>query len=189
MVNIVFNILGNTVSFCIFKRWARTKGIKSSVGIDRHVLFVDIDNMNLQNLVEKIKQLDEVYRFGDVYIFKTHEDSMHWHVFCPSIFSTREIVEIIAQFNLEYIPYGLKNCGWVLRILPKDNRKVSTPLYTYFIPGISDRSRSIAHLEFLRAYYYCFENTEKRYGDINSKVIIEEYSTPSSGWLKNENNL
>jgi len=183
-MNNVFNLFGYTVSFCVFKQWARTKGIKSFVAPDRHVLFIDVDNMSLHDLVERLKQLDKVYRFGDIFIFKTHEDNQHWHVFCPSIFSTKEIVEVITQFNLEYIPYGLKNQGWVLRILPKDDRRISKPLYTYFIPGISGRARSIGHLEFLRAYYYCFERTAKRWGDINSKVIIEEYSTPNSGWLK-----
>jgi len=187
MVNIVFNLFNNTISFCVFKRWARTKGINSFVTLDRHVLFIDIDNMNLHDLVERLNFLDKKYRFGDIFIFKTHEDNQHWHVICPSIFSTKEVVEVITQFNLEYVPFGLRNNGWVLRILPKDDRKISTPLYTYFIPNNnSGRARSIGHLNFLRAYYYCFEHTIKRWGDINSKVIIEEYSTPSSGWIKKE---
>jgi len=182
-----FRLFGHTISIAVYKSWMRTLGINSRVSKDRHVLFIDVDGTSLNSLIKKLKKLQNERDVGDLFIFKTHEDGKHWHVISPSIFTTKEIVEILTEFNLEYVSYGLQNHGWVLRIIPKDDRPLGTPLYTAFLSiKRTTRARSLAHLDFLRAYYGCFPETKGKKGDKNSNLIIESYSTPNSAWNKRE---
>jgi len=186
MVNLLkLNLFGYTLSVAVYKKWATTIGINSRVGKDKHVLFIDVDNMKLEDVINKLKFLNFEYGLGDCYILATHEDFLHFHVICPYVYPTRMIIKMLTDFgNLEYIPYGLKNNGWVLRVLPKDDRKKGVPIFCYYLPFESKRPRSLAHLEFLKRYYNAIGEIKPTVKDINKNLIIERYSTPNSGWKK-----
>ena len=131
------------------------KGIKSNCKDGKHVLFIDLDNINPKWLEQRIKEMMKRFKLSDVYVFVTKENS--FHVICLDKFTKGEIIDIQSWFDqaltYTYQIYGIKRDGWVLRTSEKHNRYI--PKYFMTIRGscLIYHKQSSAHAEWLREYY------------------------------------
>lgn len=152
------------------------KGIKSNCPNKKHVLFIDVDNVNLQWLLKRVRSMIEKFKLSNVYILST---SMHsFHVICLDKFTAGEIIDIQEWFDDElthpYRIYGIKRKGWVLRTSKKFNKNRPEHIQTVF-SRYSEREQSSAHAKILKEYYGI--DVKLTNPDYNYNFIVDIYPT------------
>lgn len=90
-------------------------GISSRLPDGRHVLLVDVDGADLEQLTRRCIMAIAAHRLPDVRILATSTD--HWHVLAACSRPAHEIVRIMRELGAdsEHIRLGRRAGHWVLR--------------------------------------------------------------------------
>jgi hypothetical protein len=169
-------IAGRILILKSYKLDKGVKGIYSNCKDGKHVLFIDIDNVNPRWLGDRIRETIKKFKLSDVHILITKPGS--FHLICLDKFTKGEVIDIQSWFDnkltLVYQSYGIKRGGWVLRTSEKHDRIV--PRYFGTITSkFSNREQSSAHYKWIREYYDIPCTLKKP--DKLTKLIIDEYPT------------
>jgi hypothetical protein len=117
--------------------------------------FLDYDNVKDDRLVEELIYLQELFKIGDFYVFKTNEFGRH--VICIDILRLKEALKVVSCSNCDAVfKRGIRINEfrtWILRVTGKGDRP--RPEYLYSVESLynGERLQSQAHGEFLRRYY------------------------------------
>lgn len=165
--------------FKTYKLDVGVKGIYSNCSDGKHVLFIDLDNVNPKWVSERSKEMTKKFRTSSVHLIVSKEGS--FHLVCLDKFTKGEVIDIQSWFDnrltLVYQAYGIKRGGWVLRTSEKHGRAV--PRWFTSVPSdYSKRQQSSAHAKWLHEYYGIPEQVLKiRKPDRLTKLVIDEYPT------------
>lgn len=163
-----FSILGRTLSFKIVndkvfnisflivkKPDKETYGITSRCFDGSHVIFLDFDGLNFDEMIDELENL--IYRFelSSFYIFQ-NDMKNSFHAICLDKFRMYEAMDIIsytsADKGFKKAPILFKQRRWVLRVSQKGSRKIPKYILT-----LSSRynlaEKSTAHRIFLEQNY------------------------------------
>lgn len=142
---------------------------------EKHVFFCDLDDVNPDWLVNRIKLMIKKFRMSDVHIFVTKENS--FHLICFDKFTFGEVMDILKWFDNEltykYQIFGAVRGYWVLRYSIKRNR--GFPQYWMTIKGNSFRKQSSAHCTAFNKFYGT--DFKLRNPDRSSNVKMDVYPT------------
>lgn len=131
-------------------------GIKSICEDGKHVLFIDVDNVNAKWLGDRVREMIKHFRISDVFILKSSKDS--FFLVCLDKFTKGEIIDVQSWFDdvitKTYQMYGLRRNGWVIRSSEKMKSFKDVPKFLGKIPSrFSNRKQSSAHAEILKNYF------------------------------------
>jgi len=171
-----FNILDREFLFVLEWRNKRKKdivGYTSRTQDGKHIIMMDYDFDKLEWIEDEIKALQEDFKLGNAYIFKSNKG---YHVVIPDKVAYGELITILKNSSVDpnhyYVPkmYGTQLI--TLRVSEKDGKKPQ------FIKEIkskynNNRKKSKAHIIFLNKIFNLnipLENT-----DNYTKLIWAKY--------------
>ncbi len=131
-----------------------TYGYTSRCEDGRHVLFLEYDRLDLNQITDEVKYLQEQYDLSHAYVFENDREKSY-HIVMLDKFSLKEAYKIIEESNVEWSYLNsVRFCRgreWVLRTAEKGKRKA--PKFHSVIKSKHQvRKISTAHKEFLQKY-------------------------------------
>jgi len=131
-----------------------TTGICSRCKDGKHVIFLDYDHQEINEIYNEIKEIQEKYKLSNAFVFALDRPDSY-HVIILDKFNATQAMEIMQETNVDPDYIGRiyhKWHEWVLRCEDKGNRK--KPVYNSIIPSKYDNHEiSTAHKQFLETYY------------------------------------
>jgi len=135
--------------------------------LDKQVFVADFDDTSLPELFRKFTHLADKFKVP-FFFFQTREDGKHFHCVSPAIFTMLEFLEIgmsagVARKNLGF---GLSTGHFVLRFVPKDERKFQIQYVGCVYPKRLTKTRNFSktHLAFWQKIYeFPLEDLEPLY--------------------------
>lgn len=127
-------------------------GYSSRTKSGRYVLFHDYDSLNLQDVIEELKWLQEKFGLSDYHVFELDREES-FHAVCLDTLSLAEAYSVQKQTSCDlafiHSIKTLKTREWILRWGKKGNRSPTKYLLT--VKSKHDcRVKSLAHALFLR---------------------------------------
>jgi len=158
----------------------------SSRTIDgQYVLFHDYDSLELSDVVEELKALQQIFQLSEYYVFELdRENSFHAVCLDKMHMASAYKIQQTTSCDLAFVHSikRMKNKEWILRIGSKGKRDAPKHLFT--LPSNHNLSiKSLAHAKLLEKMGVKID-WEKGRWDLNSKVGIVKYTTANR--LKNE---
>lgn len=151
------------------------KGVYSLCENGQHILLLDYDNLELQQIYAEIKSLQTNFSLSTFYIFET--SPQHYYTVCLDKISIDEYEQIMRWTNCDPnfrkgYNYNRMN-SFVFRTSPKsDTKKIK---YLEKIQNLSPRIKSKAHKLFLETVYRA--KIEDKNFDNSTRLFTCEYVT------------
>jgi len=155
-----------------------TYGIGSRCFDGQYVGFGDYDNLELEEVVEELKERQQFFDLGSIYIFQTEKNGFHF--ICLDKKSLRNWFNILKSTSADpSFIYSIKlfqNREWILRFAEKGERE--KPKY---VCGLIKKPKknsivSLAHKTFLKNYYGVNEFSSQLDDGITELSVIK-YNT------------
>jgi len=162
-----------------------TKGLSARVTHStNYTVFMDFDNIQDERLDDELVPLQELFRLGDVHVFKTSEFGRH--AICIDEMSLREALDVVYSSSCDAMfKKGIRineYRTWILRGWEKGERERPTYLRTVESPYNGERLQSQAHAMFLQAFYGVKVRLVNPDG--NDQLEIQSYCTSSKTTVK-----
>jgi len=153
-------------------------GISSRCMDGRHVLFFDYDNMELKQVYDEVRYLQNHFKLSTAYLFE-NDSKNSFHIIILDKFSVSEAWGVLKQSNVDWAYREsiklTRGHEWVLRCSEKGNRK--KPVLKDFILSAFDvHEISTAHKKFIQNYYDAPPFLYNKEDNINVLPVID-YST------------
>jgi len=157
------------------------EGIRSICSDNQHILFMDLDKYDMQELNKKVSELQQEYDVGSLYLFESSKGSYHLVSF--NKFTYGECIDIMKFFDWgclkKYCLFSIKRNSWVLRFTGKYQKEAPQFVKKYSKKNTS-RQQSSAHEKFFRLNYDV-NNIDMPNPDNTFGLVIDTYSTTKSG--------
>lgn len=157
-----------------------THGITSRCKDGKHVLFFDYDHMDLPEIIDELKYLQDFFKLSHAYIFELDRNKSY-HAVILDKFPLKKAYQILEETNVEWAYVNsVRFCRgreWVLRTDEKGNRP--PPKFKAVIKSKHNwRKISTAHRLFLEKYEFYQVPPQKYIREDNIHTIpIVSYNT------------
>ena len=159
-----------------YKLFDNVAGVRSICEDGSHVLFLDLDNYSFKKLRTKLKELQDNYDVGTLYVFESSKNS--YHVVSFNKFTYGEVIDIMKWFDWDclkkYVLFSLKRGAFVLRFTDKYKKSMPT-LKLIVVKDSIEKEQSKAHAKFFRLYYNQPMPLDNE--DNSENIICDKYST------------
>lgn len=172
-------IVGHYVQFSIrlFPLMQTAAGISNRTEDGHYVVFLDYDEIGLDEIENELARLQNDFDLGNFYIFGLDRPDS-FHAICCTKLTAKECQEVInesgADQAFKQAPRYFQRNRWILRVGPKGERK--PPKYEETILHPCLRQESIGHLLFLKNWYNAPIPVEDNNPN-NEKVQLLRYET------------
>ena len=182
-----FSIQFSTEKVFLFKILAVPKPDKQTIGLSSrckggsHIILLDFDGLDYEEVYEEIEALIQKYKLSIFYIFQNDRPNSY-HAICLDKFKLYEALEIISSTSADRgfikAPFLFKQRRWILRVQSKGKRK--KPIFYAYIPSFYDQHEtSTAHKKFLEIHYDIKLKKYKKEDGVEDFVDICSYNTGS----------
>lgn len=136
-INIRFK-LGNITIFFMIAKTQTLRGISSKIGWNQHIILWDLDNCNIEQATESLRNVQEKYKLSDIYIFGDRDNG--FNAICFKQVTYIELLRIIIDteyIDVGFISYTAKRNKATLRMTQKQDRRdlaIHALLKTYEVP-------------------------------------------------------
>ena len=140
------------INFRAYKISEFIYGLGSAVD-GHHVLFMDLDNYEIENTIRQLKEIQKKYLLSDIYVFESSKNNYHAISLDKLKFGT--IIDIHRELgtDIRHDIESLKKGQWFLRA-SKKNDKPKPKYYTTIKSKKPDYyEKSNAHRLFLQSNY------------------------------------
>lgn len=137
-------------------------GVRSDCGNDKHVFFLDLDNVNPRWLEESIIRIQRQYRMNDIYVIRSSSTSYHIVELTPRSFG--EVIDIQRAFDVymtkRYQMFAVVRDYWVLRCTEKIGSP--SPELVAIYPGNHTKSVCPTHAKYIANHFgVIFDSVKK----------------------------
>ena len=173
--------LGNRYFLFGLQKTNAVKGVTSTCKDGKHVVLWDLDRINLKkdNLIQKMREIQNRYKLSNIYLFKS--SPKHYHAYCLKKFDFVDMFEIIRMTpttDPNFLIWTARRGEATLRATPKsDKHKLN---FLTSIDGKGKGEGSSAHKIFLSNFIRDSEkyfNHEPLKWDTNYDIKAVEYDT------------
>ena len=193
-----FGVFGKYIELKLFDLRVRddpttwSNGVESRVsGTNLHVLFIDYDDIRADVLEEELVFLQNEFKLGNFYIFRTKESGMRedgipfgcYHAICLDVDTIRRYYHILQHTSTEYAfqnaPKIYPERAWVLRWDRKGERGKPAFLTTVESPYEGEKLQSTAHAMYIDQFYGTDIEANLTNPDGNTVLRFCKYNTAS----------
>ena len=106
-----------------FSRVQKVVGVNSDVGGPGHILMWDFDDCPIDNVLASLRETMLDKKLGPVWLFRTAEDSDHFHAFCLNVYTFPQALSIVAGTEgvcWDYVKWSALRGRFTLRVGPKE---------------------------------------------------------------------
>lgn len=175
---VIFRFLNRYFQFKYWKIVDGVIGINSLCNDDMHILFIDVDDIKKEELIEKLKAFQIRYNLSTFYIFESSKNN--FHIWCLQKFSFGQIMDLLKAFEenktKQYRVYAAIRNRWVLRISEKKPK--GRPVLIEILGRDNEMEKSNAHRLALKKLFGLEDEDLKGSNfDDSMNVGIEDYPT------------
>lgn len=120
-----FKILNRRIVFYSRKVIA-VLGVNSNTKDGLHLPMLEFDDISFRDLLTELRELQEVFRLGEIIIVSTGRADSYHAIVCSSL-QWQEAVRVVAYSkyaDLKHLQFSLKREHFTLRLSPKGSRAI-----------------------------------------------------------------